>query len=223
MVEMTKKKNTCHNCGSTEHYANTFAKAKKKVYAAEKFPEEESPTEYSESDSMGDAIREQSDDCQDPRERFLLYNQEETQIGIQHLQLEEDMPKDTENKNLCKHTQDEQTFLVTPTKQIAYIHGKATKMTVCIDNAQSPLSLVAKNTLNNNFPNWENEFLPTKATNFKSASGKMTSIRKIIKEIVIPHKKGNIKLNPEFFVLDDAHIQGFLLGTDQQRMYGIDI
>ncbi|MBW0586882.1 hypothetical protein O181_126597 [Austropuccinia psidii MF-1] len=51
----------------------------------------------------------------------------------------------------------------------------------------------------------------------------MTSIGTIIKEIVIPHRKGNIRLNPEFVVLDDSHIQGFLLGTDYQRMYSIDL
>ncbi|MBW0572159.1 hypothetical protein O181_111874 [Austropuccinia psidii MF-1] len=51
----------------------------------------------------------------------------------------------------------------------------------------------------------------------------MTSIGTIIKEIIIPHRKVNIRLKPEFVVLDDAHIQGFLLGTDCQRMYGIDI
>ncbi|MBW0536955.1 hypothetical protein O181_076670 [Austropuccinia psidii MF-1] len=51
----------------------------------------------------------------------------------------------------------------------------------------------------------------------------MTSIGTTIKEIIIPHKKGNIRFNPESAVLDDAHIQGFLLGTDYQRMYGIYI
>ncbi|MBW0523115.1 hypothetical protein O181_062830 [Austropuccinia psidii MF-1] len=51
----------------------------------------------------------------------------------------------------------------------------------------------------------------------------MSSIGTIIKEIIIPHRKGNIRLKPEFVVLDDAHIQGFLLETDYQRMYGIDI
>ncbi|MBW0578816.1 hypothetical protein O181_118531 [Austropuccinia psidii MF-1] len=51
----------------------------------------------------------------------------------------------------------------------------------------------------------------------------MTSIGTIIKEIIIPHRKGNIRGNPEFVVLDDVHIQGFLLRTDYQRMYGIDI
>ncbi|MBW0501099.1 hypothetical protein O181_040814 [Austropuccinia psidii MF-1] len=60
--EVGKKKKSCHDCGSTDHYAVNCPKAKKKVYAIEKFQEEESPTEDSESDSMGDAIREQSDD-----------------------------------------------------------------------------------------------------------------------------------------------------------------
>ncbi|MBW0580847.1 hypothetical protein O181_120562 [Austropuccinia psidii MF-1] len=72
VAEVAKKRNSCHNCGSTDHYANNCPKAEKKVYAIEKVPEEESPTEDSESDSMGDAIREQSDYEQDPREEFLV-------------------------------------------------------------------------------------------------------------------------------------------------------
>ncbi|MBW0467603.1 hypothetical protein O181_007318 [Austropuccinia psidii MF-1] len=201
------------------------------VYAIEKVPEEESPTKESDSDSMGDAIREQYDEEQDPREEFLVEYQEETPLEIQEIQLEAGMPQDTAKKSLCKHTQDAQTFLVTPTKGMAYIHGTSTKMTVCIHNSQHQLiidsgahySMVARNYLDNHFPNWENQLLPTKAKNFKSASRKMTSIGTIIKEIIIPHRKGNIRLNPEFVVFDDSHIQGFLLGTDYQRMYGIDI
>ncbi|MBW0582471.1 hypothetical protein O181_122186 [Austropuccinia psidii MF-1] len=81
MAEVTKKKNTCHNCGSKDHYANSFPKAKKKVYAIEQVPED------SESDSMGDAIREKSDDDQDPRDELLVEYQEETQIEIQDIQL----------------------------------------------------------------------------------------------------------------------------------------
>ncbi|MBW0521915.1 hypothetical protein O181_061630 [Austropuccinia psidii MF-1] len=139
VAEVAKKKDTCNNCGSTDHYANNCPKAKKKVYAIEKVPEEEFPTEDSESDSMGDAIREPSDDDQDPREELLVEYQEEILPEIQYLQLEAGMPQHTVNNNLCKHTQDAQTFLVTPTKGMAYIHGTATKVTVCIDNAQYPL------------------------------------------------------------------------------------
>ncbi|MBW0576648.1 hypothetical protein O181_116363 [Austropuccinia psidii MF-1] len=88
---------------------------------------------------MGDAIREPSDDDQDPREEFLVEYQEETPREIQDIQLEAGMPQDTANKNLCKHTQDAQTFLVKPARGMAYIQGTATKMTVCIDNAENPL------------------------------------------------------------------------------------
>ncbi|MBW0497945.1 hypothetical protein O181_037660 [Austropuccinia psidii MF-1] len=165
---------------------------------------------------MGDSIREQSDDDKDPRGAFLVEYQEETQIKIQEIQLEAGMPQDTSNKNLCKHTQDAQTFLVTPTKGMAYIHGTTKKKTVCIDNVQQPLiidsgehcSIVARTYPYHHFPNWDKQLFPTKAKNFKSASGKMTSIRKIIKEITIPHRKGDIRLNPELVVLEDTHIQG---------------
>ncbi|MBW0572460.1 hypothetical protein O181_112175 [Austropuccinia psidii MF-1] len=211
--------------------ATTVQSQRKKVYAIEKVPEEESPTDDSESDSMGAAIREQSDNDQDPREEFLVEYQEETPLEIQDIQLEADIPQNTANKNLCKNTHDAQKFLVTPTKGIEYIDWTATKMTFCIENAQHPLIIdngancyiVARSYLDNHFPNWEEVLLPTKAKNFKSASGNMNFIGTIIKEIIIPHRKGNIRLNPEFVVLDDTHIQGFLLGTDYQRMYGIDI
>ncbi|MBW0489430.1 hypothetical protein O181_029145 [Austropuccinia psidii MF-1] len=114
---------------------------------------------------------------------------------------------------------------------MAYIHGTATKITFCIDNAQHPLlidngaqcSIVSKYCLNKHFPNWEKQLFPTKEKYFKSVSGKMTFIGTIIKEIIIPYRKGNIRLNSEFVVLDDAHIQGFLLGTGYQKIYGIDI
>ncbi|MBW0479007.1 hypothetical protein O181_018722 [Austropuccinia psidii MF-1] len=160
--EVTKKKDSCQNCDSTDHYANNWQKAKKKVYAIEKFLVEESQKEDCKSDSMGDSIREKSDDYQDPREEFLVEYQEETQIEIQDLQLEADMPQDNANKNLCKLTQDTQTFLVTPTKGMAYIHGSATKMTVCIENSQHPFNIysgahwaiVARTYLDDQFPNW---------------------------------------------------------------------
>ncbi|MBW0470167.1 hypothetical protein O181_009882 [Austropuccinia psidii MF-1] len=51
----------------------------------------------------------------------------------------------------------------------------------------------------------------------------MKSIGTVIKEIIIPRRKGNIRLNPELVVLEYSHIQGFLWGKDYQSIYGIDI
>ncbi|MBW0542394.1 hypothetical protein O181_082109 [Austropuccinia psidii MF-1] len=67
VAEVANKKNSCHNCGSTDYYAKNCPKEKKKGYAIEKVREEESPTEPSDSGSIGDAIRDQSDEEQDPR------------------------------------------------------------------------------------------------------------------------------------------------------------
>ncbi|MBW0489844.1 hypothetical protein O181_029559 [Austropuccinia psidii MF-1] len=106
VAEMANKKNSCHRCGSTDHYANNCPKAQRKVYVIEKVPEEESHTEDSESDSMFDAIREQSDADQDPREELLVEYQGETPWEIQRIPLQEGMPQDTANKSLCKKTQD---------------------------------------------------------------------------------------------------------------------
>ncbi|MBW0549731.1 hypothetical protein O181_089446 [Austropuccinia psidii MF-1] len=115
---------------------------------------------------------------------------------------------------MCKHTQDAQTFIVTPTRGMAYINGTATEITVCIDNAKHSLiidsgahcSIVAIQYLENHFLNLEKKLFLTKAKNFKSELGKMKAIGTIIKEIIIPHRKGNIRINPEFVVLEDAHI-----------------
>ncbi|MBW0519000.1 hypothetical protein O181_058715 [Austropuccinia psidii MF-1] len=68
VAEVTKKKNSHHNCGATDHYSTNCPKAKKKVYAIEKVPEDESPTKDSEVESMGDSIREQSDEEKHQRE-----------------------------------------------------------------------------------------------------------------------------------------------------------
>ncbi|MBW0503013.1 hypothetical protein O181_042728 [Austropuccinia psidii MF-1] len=45
--EVTKKKNSFHNCGSANHYSNNCPNPNKNVYAIEQVPEEKSPTEDS--------------------------------------------------------------------------------------------------------------------------------------------------------------------------------
>ncbi|MBW0517942.1 hypothetical protein O181_057657 [Austropuccinia psidii MF-1] len=78
---------------------------------------------------------------------------------------------------------------------------------------------VVRNYPDHEFPNWEKQLLPTKAKNSQSASGKMTSIGKIIKEIIIPHRKGNIRLNSKFVVLEDAHIQS----SNKEKKFSLEI
>ncbi|MBW0539638.1 hypothetical protein O181_079353 [Austropuccinia psidii MF-1] len=94
--EVTKKKNPCKNCVSTDHYANIYFKERNKIYSIKQVPED------SESDSMGDAIREHPDDNQDPKEKFLVEYQEEKQLEIEDIQLEAGMPQDTAKKPCVK-------------------------------------------------------------------------------------------------------------------------
>ncbi|MBW0564968.1 hypothetical protein O181_104683 [Austropuccinia psidii MF-1] len=104
-------------------------------------------------------------------------------------------------------------------------------MTVFIDNYQHTLiidggahcSIVAREHLDKSFQDWEKKLFPTKAKNFQIASGKVKAIGTIIKELIVPHRTGYIRINPEFVGLGDPHIQGFLLEIDYQIMYGINI
>ncbi|MBW0489271.1 hypothetical protein O181_028986 [Austropuccinia psidii MF-1] len=169
----------CNQSCTLHDVSDTLQDAKRKVYAIEKVPEEESPTEDSESDSIGDAIREQFDEDQYPRDKFLVEYQEETPLEIQDIQLETGMPQDTASKNLCKHTQYAQTFPVKLTKGREYIHGTATKKTVCIHNSKQPLiidsgahcSIVARNYLDHHFLNWENNSCQPKKRTSKVHQG----------------------------------------------------
>ncbi|MBW0533437.1 hypothetical protein O181_073152 [Austropuccinia psidii MF-1] len=102
-------------------------------------------------------------------------------------------------------------------------------MTVCIDNSQPPLiidsgahcSIVARNCIDKHFPNWENQLFPTKAKNFRSASGKMTSIGTIIKEIIIPHRKDYQRM----YGIDiyNSKIRHITIGTNKEKKFSLDI
>ncbi|MBW0537220.1 hypothetical protein O181_076935 [Austropuccinia psidii MF-1] len=81
-------------------------------------------------------------------------------------------------------------------------------------------SNVARKYLDNHLPNWEKQLFPTKENKFKISSGKTTSIGTIIKEIIIPHRKGNIRLNPEFVNSKTRHIT---IGTDKEKKFSLDI
>ncbi|MBW0522013.1 hypothetical protein O181_061728 [Austropuccinia psidii MF-1] len=101
-------------------------------------------------------------------------------------------------------------------------YTKSSQHPLIIDSG-AHCSIVAIEYLGNHFPNWDKQLLQTKAKSFKSELWQMTSIGTIIKDISIPQRKGNIRINTDFVVLEDADIQGFLLGTDYERMYGIGI
>ncbi|MBW0462488.1 hypothetical protein O181_002203 [Austropuccinia psidii MF-1] len=105
--EVTKKQNSCHNCGSTDHYANDCLKDKRKIYSIQQVPGEEIQEEDSKFDTMSEAIRENSDDDQDSKEELLVEYQEETKLEIKDIKLEARLPQDTAHTqwtDLASHT-----------------------------------------------------------------------------------------------------------------------
>ncbi|MBW0492239.1 hypothetical protein O181_031954 [Austropuccinia psidii MF-1] len=76
IADGTKKKKNFQNCGLTDHFDNNYPKEKNRIHAIGKVPEEETQEEDSESDSIGQAIREIFDDDQDTTEEFLVEYQE---------------------------------------------------------------------------------------------------------------------------------------------------
>ncbi|MBW0521221.1 hypothetical protein O181_060936 [Austropuccinia psidii MF-1] len=51
----------------------------------------------------------------------------------------------------------------------------------------------------------------------------MNSLGTITKTFIIPHKKGDFRLEPDFVVLNNGKLRGFILGTEYQRIYGKQI
>ncbi|MBW0475627.1 hypothetical protein O181_015342 [Austropuccinia psidii MF-1] len=143
----------------------------------EEVKDEDIQTEDYDSYSMENAIRENSDDDQDPIEENLVEYQEETQLEIKDIQLEAGLLQDTTNQTFFKCTQDAKTFLVTPTTGMEYIYETETKIKFCVDNYQHPsiiksgafCSIVTRKYFKKHFSNQESQLLPTKAKVFRSA------------------------------------------------------
>ncbi|MBW0557759.1 hypothetical protein O181_097474 [Austropuccinia psidii MF-1] len=147
---------------------------------------------------MGDAIREQSDDYQDTRKNSWWNTKRKPHWNPRHTVGSRHATRSCQQKLVQTHTR--------CTKIPCYTNQRDGIQTVFIANSQHLLiidigeqcSIMARNYLENHSQNWEKQLLQTKAKNFKGLSGKITSIGKIIKEIIIPHRKGKIRLNPEF-------------------------
>ena len=229
--EAPRRRNTCHNCGSPDHYANNCPKGKKKIFAIEEESVEEHMEYKSDSDSMGNGLRQDSDSGSEPIEQYLLeYEDEKTESVLGNsLKPELIQPKNGEDRS--GRTIDAKEYLEVPKTGMAFIHGAKSKLDVYIENKKHPLifdtgancSVVAKEYLDRHFPMWNAEILLTKARSFKSAAGKMKSLGIIQKIIIIPHKMGNLRLHIEFVVLENAKFDGFLMGTEYHRIYGISI
>ncbi|MBW0475314.1 hypothetical protein O181_015029 [Austropuccinia psidii MF-1] len=67
------------------------------------------------------------------------------------------------------------------------------------------------------------EKLVKKSQRFKHVAGEMNTLGTIQEVIIITHTIVNLRLNTGFLVLENSEIDGFLIGTEYHRIYGIRI
>ncbi|MBW0509359.1 hypothetical protein O181_049074 [Austropuccinia psidii MF-1] len=167
-IEARKNKVVYHNCVAKDHYANNFTETKEKIYEIDEGSEEEPVGKRSDSDRIRNGIREDPQSESQQIEAYIMECNEENSLDIQDIELNSGMPQVTSEKELCKHTLDEQTFLVKTKKGMGFIHGTPTKLTVHIERFSKSMiidkgdsfSIVEKKYLREKFLKWDEELLP---------------------------------------------------------------
>ncbi|MBW0463508.1 hypothetical protein O181_003223 [Austropuccinia psidii MF-1] len=98
-AEEPKKTNTFHNFGSPDHYENNFPKGKKSILSIEEEPVEEHIEYKSDSEGMGNGLREDSDSESEPIEQYLFdYEDEKPDSALENsLKPEFSQPKNGED------------------------------------------------------------------------------------------------------------------------------
>ena len=118
-----------------------------------------------------------------------------------------------------------------PTKGKGYEKGVSDLTTVlydglsfkCLLDTGAYCSVVGKKFLSKIIPDWEKKLDKISANNFKSCSTNLKPLGIIDLSLIFPHEQGSVRLKLEFVVMDNVHVQYFILGNDYLRMYGINI
>ncbi|MBW0544331.1 hypothetical protein O181_084046 [Austropuccinia psidii MF-1] len=87
---------------------------KKKIYAIDEKSEEEPVGDRSDSEQMGSGIKAYSQSESESIEEYIVECNEKISLYIQDIELDSGIPQVTTDKEHCKHTQDEQKFVVKP-------------------------------------------------------------------------------------------------------------
>ncbi|MBW0475062.1 hypothetical protein O181_014777 [Austropuccinia psidii MF-1] len=88
---------------------------------------------------MENGLRADSQSQSEHIEEYIVEFNEKNSLKIQNVELDSGIPQVTTYKEFCKHTQDEQKFLVAPNKGMGLIHGTPTEFTVYIENFKHPI------------------------------------------------------------------------------------
>ncbi|MBW0548393.1 hypothetical protein O181_088108 [Austropuccinia psidii MF-1] len=127
--------------------------------------------------------------------------------------------------------QDAQLMKTKPNRGKGYTAGNSCITEVVIDNKPTKRSLdlraffscVGTSFLTNCVPNFEDQLLPIDGIKFNSASKPMKEWGIFETAVIFPHINGNLRMNVEFFVMENCSSAYFILGNGYLIMYGIDL
>ncbi|KAG0142865.1 hypothetical protein CROQUDRAFT_49639, partial [Cronartium quercuum f. sp. fusiforme G11] len=227
----------CPKCGSTEtsHQWRTCKGKGKAINNIDlEQDQDETLSHHSEEQDMG--FVEYTDSHKESDEEL------EAEIGaieakpidnhqIAQLQAETETPCISNQQNMSKHTTDAKLLLTRPSLGKAHRTGIQSITTVIINGKEVRLlldtgascSAVGSTYLSKVVPNWRNHLLNCEGMTFSGCAAALVPLGVILQQVVFPHAMGNVRILPEFVVMNNMKAEYFILGAEWLNIYGINI
>ncbi|MBW0519726.1 hypothetical protein O181_059441 [Austropuccinia psidii MF-1] len=129
------------------------------------------------------------------------------------------------------HIQDAKMEKANPSRGKGYTDRSCCITNIVINNKEAKINLesgsfctfVGKNYLDRSYTNWQEKFMAIEGIKLSSASQNMHPLGILEVEMIFAHPVESIRLQVEFFVINNCTSQHLILGNDYLNIYGIDI
>ncbi|MBW0552553.1 hypothetical protein O181_092268 [Austropuccinia psidii MF-1] len=129
------------------------------------------------------------------------------------------------------HVQNAKMQKAKPARGKGYTSRSCCITNIVINNRESKIHLesgafstcVGKDYLENIYTNWKDKLIPIECIKFSSASQNMQPLGIFKEAMIFYNPTGNIRLQVEFYFMNNCTSQHFILGNDYLNIYGIDI
>ncbi|KAG0139044.1 hypothetical protein CROQUDRAFT_17164, partial [Cronartium quercuum f. sp. fusiforme G11] len=150
---------------------------------------------------------------------------------IAHLEAEAEVPYAGNKTNMSKHTTDAKLLLTRPSKGKAHRVGHQNITTIIVNDIEARLlldtgatcSVVGSDYLSRILPDWRKNLIDCSHMNFSGCAAALVPIGVLSQQVIFPHALGNVRILPEFVVMDNMKSQYFILGTEFLSIYGINV
>ncbi|KAG0144722.1 hypothetical protein CROQUDRAFT_708528, partial [Cronartium quercuum f. sp. fusiforme G11] len=151
--------------------------------------------------------------------------------NIAQLQAETETPWMSSKEHMSKHTTDAKLLLTRPSMGKAHRTGAQSITTVIINGKEVKLlldtgascSAVGSKYLSKIVPHWEKHLLNCDNMTFSGCAAALVPLGVIVQQVIFPHVMGNVRILPEFVVMDNMKAEYLILGAEWLNIYGINI